>query len=74
MIKPIKKPNAAIAKMVSGVTGGKRVVRGMSAPMDKHGVKSNIPVMTNNKKPAYNDRTGSMTGGYSYLNRPKGSN
>ena len=44
-IKPFKKPNAGIAKLVKSRTGGKRVMRGTKAPMDKHGVKPNIPLM-----------------------------
>ena len=64
MIKPIKKPNAGASKVagkVKAVTKGARVMRGMKAPMNKHGVKPNIPVMGD-------DRTGGMTGAPS----PKG--
>lgn len=44
MIKPFKKGNVAVAKLVKGRTGGKRVLRGAKVPMDKHGVKPNIPL------------------------------
>jgi hypothetical protein len=81
MIKPIKKPNAGVAKMgskgavptkakemVKQVTGGKRVMRGMKAPMTKNGVKPNIPIMDSSGP---DDRTGSMTGAPSPAERAK---
>lgn len=60
MIKPIKKPNAALNldKMIKARTGGERVARGGKVAVDKHGVKSNIPTIKSGDMAVRDDRSG----------------